>query len=285
MKYPNPGNKRNGKSWWLFLNPYVYVSVKKDRAILYNTLNHSLLEYERRSPVFKLIKRLDTDSNLYVIKLKSDLIDAGIGEFIDQIKNLYFGGIMDTAFSKRKPLQLKPILNLQRTLGYLTIDDEESRILVHDDIPDYLNIITLYINNDCPQSCPMCPDVYKQFLCCHKRDRHKKQLTKEDISTLISQIRNSNLHKFNITGGNIFSYPMLEELAKYLNRAGVIKAYFVHYLNIDDRPDFFKLIRAGNNQMTITVHFPVEVDIFKKKTEILEKSQMANKLEGLNYIS
>ncbi|MCP5103039.1 MAG: hypothetical protein GY950_06660, partial [bacterium] len=256
MKYPDPGNKRNGKNYWLFLNPYVYVSVKKDRAILYNTLNHRLLQYERPSPVFKLIKRLDTDSNLYVIKLKSDQIDAGISEFIDQIKNLYFGDLMDTALSKKKPIQLKPILNLQRILGYLTIGDEESRILVNDDIPDYLNIITLYINDDCPQSCPMCPDAYKQFLCCHKRDRHNKQLTLEDTRTLISQIRNSNLHKFNITGGNIFAYPGLEELVTYLNGSRIIKAYCVHYLNIEDRPGFFKLIQDGNNQIIITVHFP-----------------------------
>jgi pseudo-rSAM protein len=270
-------NKGDDQSYWLSLYPYVYVSVKKDRAILYNTLNHNLLEYESDCSIFKLIKRLDSPSNLYVIKIKAGEIDGETGEFIDRLRSLYFGDVIDTTLSSRKPVQFKPILNLQKTLDSLTLDDGKSMVMVHDEIPDYLNIVTLYVNSDCNQSCTICRDGYKQFLCCHKSDRNGKHLSLENISTLIDQIKTSSLHKLNITGGNLFSYSMLNELVKYLNQTGVLKEYYFHYLNIEDHPTFFKLLQAGNNQLSVTVHFPIELDVFERKMELVLRSQIDRK--------
>lgn len=279
MKYFEAGkNKGVGKYYWLFLHPYVHASVKKDRAILYNTLNNKLLEYENGSPVFGLIKRLNSDSNLYVIKIKADEISTSIREFINRLRNLYFGDMIDSAFSTRKPIQLKPILNLQRVLDYLTVENEKTKILVHDDILDYLSIITLYINNDCKQTCSICQDAYKQFLCCHKREDHKRQLTVKDVITLVNQVKNSKLYKLNIIGGNLFAYPMLDRLAKHLNRIQAIKEYYFHYLNIEDHSTFFKLLQDGNNRLNVIGHFPGETAIFDNKMGILMQTQIARKI-------
>jgi pseudo-rSAM protein len=271
-------NKGGGITYWLFLHPYVYVSVKKDRAILYNTLNNRLLEYGNGTSVFKLIKRLNSDTNLYVIKIESGEINIEIREFIDQLRGLYFGDVIDTGISTRKPIQLKPVLNLQKTLDYLTVYNEKTRILVEDEIPDYLNIITLYINNGCNQACSICRDAYKQFLCCHKGRGAKKEIDIEDIIKLVNQVKKSSLHKFNIIGGNLFSYLKLYDLVKQLNSIRVIKEYFFHYLNIDDHSTFFKLLQDGNNRLNVIVHFPVEPDIFNYKIEVLLQSQFAGKL-------
>jgi pseudo-rSAM protein len=277
MKHVDLENSRGRADYWLFLHPYVYVSVKKDRAILYNTWSHHLLEYDCESPIYPLVKRLNADSNLYVIKIKTGEIDGRINGFIDQLRNLYFGDVVNTAICTRKPIQLKPILSLQRYMDPHPVGDEKNRILERDDIPDYLNIITLYINSDCPQSCSICGGAYKQFLCCHRRDGKKRELTKDNIAVLIEQIKNSNLHKINIAGGNLFSYSRLEDLAGYLNGCGALKVYCLHYLNIEDRPDFFGVLKGGNNQITIMVHAPVDDDVFNNKVEILKKSRMANK--------
>jgi pseudo-rSAM protein len=276
-------NMRRGTDYWFFLHPFVYVSVKKDNAVLYNTLSRNLLEYRRGSIQYNLVKRLDHNSNLYVIKIKAAEIDSTTDEFITQIKNLYFGDVMDTALSSQKPIQLKPILNLQRTLESLTIEAGRTRLMENDDIPDYLNIITLYINDECSQSCAVCMDAYKQFLCCHKRNGAKKLLLKEDITLLIDQIRTCNLHKFNITGGNLFAYPGLEELVRFLNGTGMIKEYYFHYLNIENQPDFFKSVQEGNNQITVTAHFPIDRKSFAGKMEILRRHLPVSK-ENVHFI-
>jgi len=267
-------NKNSDSDNWLFLHPYVYVSVKRDRAILYNTLNFKMLEYASDSPIFKIIKRLNYDYNLYVIKIKADELDSRIREFIDQMRSLFIGDVIDIANSKRKPIQLKPILNLQRTLDSLSIEDGKSRVLSNDEIPDYLNSITIYINNHCHHSCSICKDGYKQFLCCHKESRVRNQVSREHIATLLDQVKSSSLHKLIITGGNVFDYPGLEELVEYLNGTVIIKTYHFHYLHIEDRTGFFKFVKEGNNKLVVTANFPLDIDRFARTMDILIRSRM-----------
>jgi pseudo-rSAM protein len=263
-------NKKSGPGYWLYLHPYVYVSVKKDRAVLYNTLNYKMLEYPINSPMFKLIKRLNTPSNLYVIKIGE--IDSQTSEFVNQIRRLYFGDVIDIALSKRKPIQFKPILNLQKTLDSLSKEDGKSRVLSHDEIPDYLNSMTLYINNYCRHSCSICHDGYKQFPCCHKGGKTRNRVTREHINTLLDQVKTSTLHKLTIIGGDIFAYPGFEDLVEYLNGASIIKAYHFFYLHIEDRPGFFKLMKKGNNKLVVTAHFPLDTGRFADAMGILSRS-------------
>jgi pseudo-rSAM protein len=266
------------ESNWFFLYPYVYVSVKKDMAIAFNTLTGKLLEFPGGSPIYKIIKRLHNDSNLYVIKIKSSQIDRQTEAFINQIRNLFFGDIIDVSLSTRKPIQFKPILNLQTTLEGITIGNDKPKSLIQDDLPDYLSIMNLYINNDCKQSCTFCQGAYKQFLCCHKRKGRKTQLTQSDIIDLMNQVNNSSLHKLNIQGGNIFLHPTLEELVRYLNSIPILKEYHFHYLNIQNRTDFFKLMEGSGNQITVTIHLPINTDELAAKVKIMAQYKLKNKL-------
>ncbi len=262
--------------YWLFFHPYVYLSVKKSRAILYNTLNHNLLEYESGSPVYSLIKRLNSDSSLYVIRLKGTEITGAVGQFVKILREQFFGDTVDTTLSEKKPVQLKPVLNLQKTMEGITIDGEKSKSLYLDETPDYLNEVTLYLNNNCLQSCSLCRDrdAFKQFPCCNKNNGGNKQLAVDDVKTLLTQAGKSNLHKLNINGGNLLAYPDLEELIKLLNPIPVLKTYFLHYLNIEEKDSFFNLLKARNNQLTVTVHFPSVPAIPADKIKLLEQVRL-----------
>ncbi len=275
MKKPAK-NKKQRNDYWLYLHPYVYLSVKNEQAILYNTLNKKLLEYESRSPVYSLLKRLDLDANLYVIRINGAEFKNEIDKFVRILKEEFFGNIVDTALSKKKPVQFKPILNLQRTLASVTIDGEKSDALFRDETPDYLNEVTLYLNNNCLQSCSLCSDrgAFKQFPCCHKKNGGNKQLAVDDVKMLLTQVSSSKLHKLNISGGNLFAHPGLLDLVKLLNPIPVLKDYYFHYLNIEDNEAFFKSLKAGNNIVTITIHFPAESTIPAEKVKHLEQARL-----------
>jgi pseudo-rSAM protein len=104
--------------YWLYLHPYVYVSIKKDSAILYNTLNGKLLEYCRakNGMIYRLIRQLNSDTNLYVISIKDEEIDSHIKSFINDLRTYYLGDLINKEHRPQRPIQLKPVLNLQRTL-------------------------------------------------------------------------------------------------------------------------------------------------------------------------
>jgi len=265
-------------SYWLFLHPYVYVSIKKAKAILYNTLNGTLLEFdETKKEILKLIEKLNSDTHLYVVKIRKEEINHNLARFIEKLRETYSGDIIDTSSRPHKPFQPKPILNLHRTLDYLTEGGEKNKIPVNDQVKDYLNVLTLYLNGDCEQTCPMCQTAFKQFPCCRKTchqgakaQRNTKGFTirneidHEDIRRLLAETKDNSLKRLNIIGGNIFRYSHLIPLVKELNSLAITRVYHLHYLNLRDNPEFFKEFRAGaeKNRLNVTVHFPLNRDAF-----------------------
>jgi len=266
----------SSKSYWLYLHPYVQVFQKKNRSVLYNTLNGKLLNYDN-TKIFSIIKRLNSDSNLYVIKIKEKEIDTHVNQFINNIRHFFMGDFINISNRSHKPIQLKPILNLQKTFDYMTISQGESKILVKDEIKDYLNEITLYINDKCDQKCPMCTKSYKQFSCCFKNKSGETEVNTEDINKLLNEVKNSKIYKLNILGGNIFRHSKLIEILEILNHTYLLKEYYVHYLNIEYRKDFFKLLLAGDNRLNVIIHFPCEINLFDSAAELLSRDKINKK--------
>ena len=267
--------------YWLYLHPYVHSAIKKERAVIYNTLNGKILEYKENKKIVRLINRLNSDSNLYVIKLKEEEIDASLSQFIKDIRKFYMGDLIDTIHSPNKPIQLKPMLNLQKTFDYLTTYGNKSKILINDELGEYLNVVTLYINDRCDLSCPMCSTAYKQFLCCFKTDIGRKEIAINHISQLINEIKNINLYKFNILGGNIFLYSKLFELIPLLNSINVIKEFYVHYLHLDDGREYSELFSDENNHLSIFIHFPLKMEEFNQRMSLLNHYDIGKRIHFL----
>lgn len=266
------------QSYWLFLYPYVYIAIKKRKAILYNTLNGVLLEFsETEKEIVKLLEKLNSDNHLYVTRTKQTEINRNLAHFIDKIRETYSGDIVDTAFCPHKPFQAKPILNLHMANDYFFEGGKENKIPVSDNIKDYLNILTIYINGICEQTCPMCQTAFKQFLCCRKNQNSQNEVNHEDISKLLTEIKNSSLKKINLIGGNIFKHSNLISIVEMLNPLNIIKIYYIHYLNIKDNPCFFNMLRAGKekNRLNITVHFPLVKDAFNSAFKQIQNEKLS----------
>ena len=253
--------------YWLYVHPYVYVSSIKDRTILYNTIDGKLLEYDNRNmgKIARLIKRLNSDSNLYVIGITEKDIDEDVRQFIEDLRKYYLGDIIDKRHRPHRPIQLKPLLSLQRTFDYLTTGQGQSKILTRDELPNYLNVITLHINDVCGESCSFCCKAYKQFVCCDRGQRG--EISVELLKKLLEQTRNSRLYKLNITGGNIFRHSCFREIVNILDGVEHKKEYYIHYKNIED----FQFLNGENNRLFIIVHFPVDVNELNRSLEILKR--------------
>ena len=265
--------KTKKKSFWLFLHPYVYVSVKKGNAIVYNTLNGELLEYnENENQIVKLIKKLNSDSHLYVVEIEKEEFDLHLDRFLRQLKASFSGDLIDTSIRPFRPIQMKPILSLHRKLDYLTEAGKKNRIMVNDKTKDYLSIISLYINGTCGQTCQMCQTAYKQFLCCFKNKNSKNEFNLEDFSLLSDEIIVNKLHKLNILGGNIFQHSNLIPLVRIFNSLSITKEYYLHYLNLEDYPEFFSLMQENveKNRLTIIVHFPINEEKLNHSIDMLK---------------
>ncbi len=258
-------------SYWLYLHPHVYLAVKGEWAVLYNTLNGHLLEYDRDPEILPVLKRLAADRNLYVVRLGEKEMTAAVVKLVDDIRGGFSGDLLDTSWSSGKPVQLKPMAHLDKSLEELTFAPK-LRLLENDEIGDYLDVITLYLTNRCGQNCPSCHFAFKQFPWCTAGGSALNELGLPDIRRLLDELGTGPAYRFNILGGDILTYSELPALTRLFNQSRFKIHYYVDYLNLEDRKEWLSRLGEGEgNTFHMLVHLPVIEDVFKKSLDLLER--------------
>jgi len=253
--------KNKIKHYWFYIDSYVHISVKNENILLYNPYNGNFLEYSQKPQILKLLKRLQYPKNLQVIKLdETDLEKPIIKEFVQKIREFFMGDLMDMKYSKGKPIQMTPIVKIQKDVKFLKADNIRT---VGEKMMEYLTQISLYINNRCSQNCMICRKAYRQFLCCTTGNAKFKELDINHIRNVFEDTKNCSLTNVNILGGNIFDYSTLTNLLSYLNNLDIKKTYFVHYLNAAINRNRIRELIGKNTRLKLPVTFPLDKEKYK----------------------
>ncbi|MDR2010349.1 MAG: TIGR04150 pseudo-rSAM protein [Bacteroidales bacterium] len=148
-------NNNTSSQYWFTIEPYVYVSVGKNAALLYNTLDGNTIPVKQQK-IRKLIGDLYRKDNCGVILLTGNHIDdKDMQSFIIDLRNKFMGDIIDTSLSSGKPVQLMPKLNLQTDIKRLKQDEFRS---TGEHIMQYLQETTVHFDNK------INADTYCKFL-------------------------------------------------------------------------------------------------------------------------
>jgi len=256
----------NDSLYWLYLHPYTHLNIKKDCAIIYNTLNGSLLEYKGKNEILCILKRINSNQNLYVIGLNKKNLTLPIKNLIKDIRSTFSGDIYESSFSDRKPFQFKPLHFLDIAKNKITFKSKV-KLLEGDELSSYLDKVNLYINNSCDQKCLKCDQAFKQFLCCRSENSNKKELDIKTIEKLIEDFENISISQLNILGGNILKYSKFEDLTIKLNQSTFAIGYYIHYLNIlaiMDNDWIIKIFKGRKNSLNIIIDFPIKSELLLK---------------------
>lgn len=240
------------KNYWFGILPHVYYSTTEKTALLYNTQNgYALHVFD--TDILHLLEQMHEKKNLGVVKTTGkNLLRQNMMNFVDESvkNNLCFIREYDPKFPK--PVQLMPILNLQKEVDKLS--REEGRSL-GEEILQYLSDVTFYLNSPCSQHCPQCSSYYKQFYHC-TCDLQNREMDFDFLKFLFKQISCSPVRRLAITGGNPFAYSYFKELIVFLRHEKIFPLFGIHYLNVDlKNNDFFT-----DFQTEIFITFPVEKD-------------------------
>lgn len=259
MKTKTANTKAAEPVYWLYLHPYVYTSIKKDRAVLYNTLEPGLHEFNHPD-IVSIIKRLNNRKNLYVVRLRKKEVTGEVARFISQIRKAFLGDILDASWSSGKPVQFKPVLCLPKSILSFSVFSKKSRVvtLERDTIKNFLNTLYLYINESCGLSCKGCSDRFKQFPSCTKNNRGK-ELTVDHIQHVLEQAKGSKLNQLNILGGNIFHHRDFFKIVELLNGETKFKIqYWTNYQNIPAEKKYLDALSGSS--VKLSIDFPVKED-------------------------
>ncbi len=242
--------KKIGKNYWFGILPHVYYISKGDIALLYNTVNGESIKTNQKK-VIKLLEEMHQKQNLGVVLLdQMRLGDKTIENFIDESAEKTICQYAIALDNYPKPIQLMPILNLQK-------DVEKISNFKGEGVLKYISDITLFLNNICSKSCSHCKAYSNQFFHCTSSN-DSRNISMSSVYNLLDQIKNASIRRFAITGGNIFEYPQLEELVNLISPFKKIITFGIHYLNIEIR----KIDMFDDFEIHIFINFPLQQEEF-----------------------
>jgi pseudo-rSAM protein len=272
----------NRKHYWLYLEPYIHTSIKKkvesgQRVLLYNPFNGKILEYSNRHEIIRLIRRLKSKKNLFVTKLTAkDLGSPEVKKFVSQVRKYYMGDLLDGSRSLGKPFQMMPMLNLQKDPKRLKREFKEKYIdAFTDNVMSYLREIVLYLNNRCDQNCEICQDAHKQCRFCTKTSGKNREPGIDVIKRLFVEASGSSIYRYSILGGNVLKYSEFERLIDSLGTLKLEKCFYVHYLHLEDQyKKRLDLLKNGQCNLNILIHFPVDRDKLRFALDLINKVEI-----------
>jgi len=261
--------------YWFYLEPFVHISIKQDNVLLYNTLNGGIIDYRSNPSILRLLKKLKSKKNLLVTKLSDmDMKCPDILRFVKKVRNHFMGDIIDASLSTVKPIQMMPQLDIQKDIERFK---KELKSLVGENIMNYLNEISIYINGYCQQHCSFCKKAHKQFLFCTSKD-DDRELEIETISQLLEETEGNSLSNINILGGNIFFYSKFKELTRILNQWPFLKTYYIYYLNLHDHLLKIDSMVSESSSLRILVSFPIKTNPLKQTLSWIKGKKIDNEV-------
>jgi len=235
--------------YWLYIESYVHCAFSNSSVLLYNTLDGNYIESNDKK-IIDLIKSVYKKENLGVIRFNGKKLKNNVyKELIIELKIKYIGDLIPIELSKHKPIQLMPVVNLQKDIDKLNEFNKQS---IGEGVLEYLNSISIYINNECAHACSDCAFLFKQANCC-KSAEVNIEFPVSKIKDILDQIKYAPLSFINIIGGNILKYSQINELTRILEERKEIVRFWNHYLNCSIEE--FLIIESFPTEIIIT--FPI----------------------------
>ena len=250
------------EKYWLTILPHVYYVQKNGKALLYNTQTGENI-HTNNIQVINLLEQMHEKKNLGVVDI-DEVKYKQIDDFIKESTTKNICTINPIVANQPKPVQLMPILNLQRDVERL--QKEEGRSL-GEEVLHYLSDVTIYLNNSCNLNCRECNSYFNQFFHC-SQSFNAENIDFNLLMSFLKQLTFILIRRLSITGGNIFLYPHFSELITFLQKEKIRPLFGIHYGNID----VSKISLLNDFPVEIFVTYPLEND-FIHNFEFLSKQK------------
>jgi pseudo-rSAM protein len=240
------------KYYWFYLEPFVYISIKGNDLLLYNTLTGNFLTYMNSPRFVDFLFDLNRKENLYAIKVSREFLrDNGLKEFVDDIYKNFMGDLVDISLSYKKPFIMPPHFDIQdesNNRQHRTLKNVSNESLFS------INELTFFVNSRCDNKCFTCKNAFKQFLWC-TRGKNDIELKLTEIIDILEQIKGCPINNINIIGGDLNKYTHFNQLVDLLSSFSFNSNYYFHFSHLKNGlPDSIRA-RGLNIKVILLVDF------------------------------
>jgi len=243
------------KSYWFYLESFVYAVIKGRDLLLYNSLTGKFLSYMDRPRLVEFLLDLDRKENLYVLKVSREFLrDNGLEGFMGDIKDYFMGDLIDVSLTPKKPFIMPPHLDNREEGG-----QRPRRIIrnVSGDSLFSINELTFFVTSRCEKNCTACDSAGKQFLWCTGEKESSEldpvsgpMLELTEIKEILDQTKGCPIKTVNIIGGDLTRYPHLNRLVDLLCPSFNVNYYF-HFSHLKN--GFPDAVTSGCSQSKVTL--------------------------------
>lgn len=254
-------------NYWFFFEPHIHVEIREEDLLFYDTLEHNFRTYEKRADLVGFVKRVCDSDN--ILKLSGEELEApALKPFIEELRAEFYCDYLDVTLSEGKPVQLFPMLRIMN--GFNAYDRSREERL-GEQVTQYLRSLTLFINDECKESCRICSKAYKQVPCCRRKADSNGELSFAEIKGMVAELSQTKCRTLFINGGDIFLHSEIDDIISYLNKSGLAPSYIAHYNNILKAKDRLALMNG-------------EVDKLLAVVPMAEGAEAGEKLFGLKEL-
>lgn len=245
------------KAYWLTAFSNIYIKYQNNKTLVYDTQTGKYIENEDLC-IVELMKELSNPYNLRCIECDENTI-VNNSRFFRSFIEKGMGAIVHKKDTKKKPIQLFPVLNLQT--------DYDIEELSHKDhILEYLYQLNIYITSKCDNNCKYCDEYNRQYCCCKKDNATNGYMELSTVRTIAQQIQNCpEITCVNLLGGNPWLHPNLKEILKIFENNKYHTRLWTHI-------SLCNSIDSKDLNLDIIVTFPVKIDY-----ELIKKLATSNK--------
>ncbi len=281
--------------YWLTVEPFVFVGLTEQNALLYNTLDGETIESDN-SKVIELLHRLFLKESSGVVLLKmEEYRDEDINSFIKLIRKKYMGDIFNKKYSSGKPIQLFPYFNYHdRKKLYKKIN-----FFPYDDVLKNLFEISIHFGSETKVS--ELTEFLQSMPCSIKYHIIGNYIQVEDIEILLVFLNQKDVFKYlrnsytEITNlpeniNNKFSYiisvdfpinrQMLIHSFQLLNSKDIPFEYVFNVSSISDSlesEDVIESLKISNYRIN-PVYTGDNIDFFKKYVFLTKEDILSNSI-------
>lgn len=221
----------NVSDYWFTIEPYVFVDIKNEHALLYNTLDGVTIE-STHGKIIEILRETLQEENCGVVLLTNEQSQQReVNHFICELREKFMGDVIEVSLSDGKPVQILPFYNYSK----------EQELYKKNNFSSYKNVleklfeISLYID------------------------------ATTNITELIQFLATlpKNL-TFNIVG-NMDEVPNYSELFSYFNHCSSPKNLLCSYKNVIALQPIFE----HNFSYKISVSFPIDLERWNRAMEVL----------------
>lgn len=196
---------QEGVDYWFYLSPKVYVTSKED-IFLYHTESGARLEVTE-GHLKDLLQAVYEPKNLGVVEFPQELWkQEGAHALIEQMLSLHMAGLIPIDREQGKPINLLPILNLQKDVDKAMSIGELS--LVVDDLLSYLSRLMLCLGG----GGRLCPSYLSRVW----REQEAHWMSPSLLYSLLEQARYSRMKQVGLYADSLFLHPQIKEILDLL---------------------------------------------------------------------